>query len=327
MGLITNYRCTFRCEHCLYGASPNVTEAVGEDRLMRLIDQMDHVLGPVLLHIGGGEPLLNFERVRNLLRYLKETRIILEYVETNGSTLIKDRRARLEALKEDGLKCLLVSISPFHNAFMALSELKDVIGDVVDIFGQRGIFPWHAGYLRFLESTENQKPVGLKEYFSRFSTAEVIRQLTSVMYIHPGGRAAELLARHLPRRPAHALFEQDCRGSLSSPVHAHLDYAGNYLTGFCSGLRVGEGAGFDLNRLYTRGISLNQYPILEILIEKGVKGLYERALKTGYAPRKEGYVSSCHMCLHMRTHLYFNDRKYPELYPGFFYEDLGCPDP
>ena len=164
--------------------------------------------------------------------------------------------------------------------------------------------------------------MGIEEYFSCFSEEDIRRQLTSVMYIHPGGRAAELLARYLPCHPADTLLKQDCRESLSSPVHAHLDYEGNYLTGFCSGLRIGESAGFDLQDLYENGVSLNRYPILEILIHKGVKGLYKWATETGFSPKSEGYVSPCHLCLHIRTHLYFHDKRYLELYPHFFYDEL-----
>ena len=323
IGLITNYCCTFRCAHCLYCASPHIEEEIHGAHLEGLIQQMDRVLGSVLLHIGGGEPLIYFDRIRHLISSLRKTQIILEYVETNGSTLLRKRRHKLHALKKEGLECLLVSISPFHNAFINQEDIKAVIRDVVDIFGTRGIFPWHPGYLPFLERFSPHERIPVSDYFSRFSSEEVRLQLTSIMYIHPGGRAAYFLANHLPCRPAESLLEKDCRSSLASPVHAHLDYRGNYLTGFCSGLRLGEEAGFSLEALFGHGIRLSRYPILDILVRKGVRGLYEHALKAGFAPQKKGYVSPCHLCLDMRVHLYFQEARYPELYPDFFYEELG----
>ncbi len=323
IGLITNYRCTFRCEHCLYCASPQIDEQISDESLEELIHQMDHVLGPVLLHIGGGEPLLHFDRIKRLLSCLAGTGIILEYVETNGSSLLKKRREKLQALREEGLICLLVSISPFHNSFIQLASLKAVIRDVLMVFGPRGLFPWHTGYLPFLERFSPYQTVPVGDYFSRFSREEVLRQLTAIMYIHPGGRATYFLADYLPCFPAETLLGKDCSESLASSVHAHMDYKGNYLTGFCSGLRLGEGAGFSLETLYDEGIQLGRYPILDILVKNGIGGLYDYACSAGYAPLKRGYVSPCYLCLDLRLYLYFENEKYPELYPDFFYEELS----
>ena len=322
IGLITNYRCTFRCEHCLYCASPQIDEQISEESLMELIRQMDHVLGPVLLHIGGGEPLLYFERIKELLPCLQKTGIVLEYVETNGSSLLTQRLEKLQALREKGLTRLLVSISPFHNAFIPLASLKAVIRDVLAVFGPQGLFPWHTGYLPFLERFSPHETVPVRDYFSRFSREEILRQLTAVMYIHPGGRAAYFLADYLPCFPAESVLQRNCSESLASPIHAHLDYLGNYLTGFCSGLRLGERMGFSLKTLYDDGIGLSRYPILDILVKNGIKGLYAYACGAGYTPLEGGYVSPCHLCLDIRIYLYFREEKYPELYPDFFYEDL-----
>lgn len=322
VGFITNYRCTFQCDHCLYCASPHVHETIDEADLDSLIAQLDRVLGPIPLHIGGGEPLLNFDLVCRLLSRLKETTVRLEYVETNGSSLVTERRQKLHALKHEGLDCLLVSISPFHNAFIPLAVLKEILGDVLDVFGHQGLFPWHTGYLPFLERVSPERKMPVLDYFAHFSQEEIRYQLTRVMYIHPGGRAAYFLAAHLPCRPVEALLQHERAGALASPVHAHVDFKGNYLTGFCSGLRLGNGEGFSLARLYRDGVLLNRFPILALLVSEGVKGLYEHARSAGYSPRREGYVSPCHLCLDMRVFLYFNEAQYEEFYPDFFYEAL-----
>jgi hypothetical protein len=135
-------------------------------------------------------------------------------------------------------------------------------------------------------------------------------------------RAAYFLADHLPCRPAEALPHHDCAGALASPIHAHVDFKGNYLTGFCSGLRLGDAEGFSLAHLYQEGVRLSRFPILALLVSHGVKGLYEHALGAGYSPRGEGYVFPCHLCLDIRIYLYFNEAQYEEFYPDFFYETL-----
>jgi hypothetical protein len=322
LGLITNYRCTFRCKHCLYCSSPNIKEEIDSALLKELIDQIDLVLGDILLHIGGGEPLIHFELVKSLISYLKNTSIVLEYVETNGSSLLKETRPKLRALQGAGLDRLLLSISPFHNEFIFVQQVKRLFRDIISLFGHGGIFPWHPGYLPFLENISFNRAVPLETYFEGFDTNEVIDQLTSIMYIHPGGRGAYLLAKYLPCHPAEAVLEKNCQENLGSPVHAHLDYKGNYLTGFCSGLRLGRRSGLYLHDLYASGVRLGPYPILEILINKGIRGLYEDALQRGYIPSEKGYVSPCHLCLDIRLFLYAMDPSYEELYPSFFYEEL-----
>ena len=113
IGLITNYRCNFQCKHCLYCSSPSIQENVETQTIKEVIDQINQVLGPVLLHVGGGEPLLHFDLIREILTYLRTTDIVVEYLETNGSMLITNTIPKLEALKSAGLAHLLLSISPF----------------------------------------------------------------------------------------------------------------------------------------------------------------------------------------------------------------------
>jgi hypothetical protein len=290
--------------------------------LRDLIDQIDRVLGAVLLHVGGGEPLLHFDLMKQLISYLNGTNIVVEYLESNGSSLLKEAHSKLKGLKDAGLDCMLVSISPFHNEFIAVSALRRIMQEVVSVFGYRGLFPWHPGFLPFLEKVSADKPVKLETYFNAYSPEEIAYQLTSIMYVHPGGKGAYLLAKHLPCHPAERLLNKECSDNLGSPVHAHLDLQGNYLTGFCSGLRVGKQSGRDLDRLYREGIRLSRYPILDMLVNQGVRGVYRAALQAGYEPRKEGYVSSCHLCLDARIHLYFHQQNHEELYPSFFYEEL-----
>jgi hypothetical protein len=327
LGLITNYRCNFRCRHCLYCSSPAVREEPDEEQLNSLVQHLSETLGPVPVHIGGGEPLLHFQRMERLIARINRSRLLLEYVETNGSPLLTDTEAKIRKLQQSGLNCLLVSISPFHNEFTALHDLIRVMGEIVKVLGQEGIFPWHPGYLPFLEKAGTTTPVPLKKYWSFFTAPEIVRQLASVMYIHPGGRGARLLAGHLGRRPAETLLRGPCSRNLASPVHAHVDYRGNYLTGFCSGLRLGEESALNLPRLFEKGLDLSRYPALEMLLGEGLRALYAYALNKGYTPDASGYGSPCHLCLDLRVHLYHQGFRFPEFYPYFLYEELGRRNP
>jgi len=322
-GLITNYKCTFQCKHCLYCSSPKIEEEVSEEVLREIIEQLETASPRVDLHIGGGEPLIDFERAKRIISYIKTKKITLEYMETNGFLLLKEGVRKLRELKEAGLLCMLLSISPFHNEFISFDNTKKVFEEIVSVFGEEGIFPWHTGYFYFLKKVSPEKPVKLEDFFKNFSKEEILYQLTSVMYIQPGGRAAYLFSDYMDLHPPEMLFKKDCSRNLSSPVHAHIDYRGNYITGFCSGLRIGKETALDMKKLFNEGISLSDYPLLGMLAGGGLKDLYDFALARGYKPRPEGYVAPCHLCLDIRVYLYFNDKKYPELYPDFFYEELN----
>jgi hypothetical protein len=322
VGLITNYCCTFKCKHCLYCSSPEIKEDIDQSALFEIIDQINYALGGVLLHIGGGEPLIHFQLTKDIIAYLRGTKIIVEYLETNGSPIITRTTEKLKDLKASGLDCVLISISPFHNEFISLSHVKRIIQEIVSVFGRQGIFPWHPGYLSYLEKTSEQAPLPLDKHFDAFSVLEILQQLRSVMYIHPGGRGAYMLAQYLPLQPAEELLDKTCSQNLGSPVHAHIDFKGNYLAGFCSGLRIGKHSGLNLNRLYNEGIKLDRYPVLDQLINGGLNALYKTALSSGFTPEPKGYVSSCHLCLDLRIYLFSQGEAYEELYPTFFYKDL-----
>ncbi len=105
-----------------------------------------------------------------------------------------------------------------------------------------------------------------------------------------------------------------------------MDPHGRYLTGFCTGLQIGDEEAFDLERLYREGILLADYPVLEMLVRGTVADLRGFAEGLGFRPDREGYVSACHLCGHIRTWLYHHlsgARRPEELAPGFFYEEMG----
>jgi hypothetical protein len=105
-----------------------------------------------------------------------------------------------------------------------------------------------------------------------------------------------------------------------------VDPYGHYLTGFCTGLQIGDKTAFDLDRLYREGIRLATYPILDMLVEGTVGDLRRFAEGLGFSQNREGYVSACHLCGDIRTWLYHHfpyEKRPAELAPGFFYEEMG----
>ncbi len=198
---------------------------------------------------------------------------------------------------------------------------------IVEVFGRDGIFPWHPAYYRFLRKVAPHRTVKFDDYKRYFTESELRYQLGGIIYIHLAGRAASTCASFLDRYPPESYLTKYCFRDLSSPVHAHIDPMGNYLTGFCSGLRIGgEGTAYELKKLYQLGITLEDYPLLDMLIHGTLGDLFSFSVTQGFTPDIRGYVSACHLCGHIRTWLFVRstrERRYQELGPSFFYEEMA----
>lgn len=326
IGVIVHYTCTHRCAHCLYACRPGLEEAIPPDAFDRLLASIERGCPQASLHVGGGEPFLHMGRLLSVLEGIRRRGLFLEYVETNGFW-IRRRVADdwLPAVRAAGCSRLLLSISPFHNAFLSCRDNRRAYARILRTFGPDGIFAWHPAFYPYLERVAPDRPVPFGEYVGHFSAGEIAHQLTGIIYLHPAGRAAVTFAPLLGRRPVEAFLGKHCRPELSSPVHAHVDPSGHYLTGFCSGLQIGAGSAFDLDRLFTEGIDLTAFPILQRLIEGGLGDLYRFAQAKGFRSDPSGYVSACHLCGHIRTWIYHGldpEERPAELAPGFFYEEM-----
>ena len=132
-----------------------------------------------------------------------------------------------------------------------------------------------------------------------------------------GGRSAYRLGHLIQKYPAKHFIHENCAGEILYAQHSHFDLYGNYISGFCGGLRVGSWRELpDIMDKFSQG----QYPpLVEKLIESGPYGLYQLAVDTcSYALQEEGYVGKCHLCVDVRRHL-ADKGDYYELEPQLFY--------
>ncbi|MCW4038821.1 MAG: radical SAM protein, partial [Candidatus Bathyarchaeota archaeon] len=102
------------------------------------------------------------------------------------------------------------------------------------------------------------------------------------------------------------------------PWHIHIDNYGNYMSGYCGGLSLG-----DAERLATtRHIDLEDKPVLAALVTD-IKALHELAVEDfDYKELEEGYVSKCHLCVDIRKHIARQTEAFTELRPREFYQQL-----
>jgi hypothetical protein len=318
-GLIATYQCQSACPHCLYRGGPGRETAYIDQHTAAVALAKALALGATSMHVGGGEPLADPLGLAGVLAAAAETGLGIDYVETSGSwfTDMDEAVELLTELRGMGLASLLVSISPMHNAFIPLRQTLGTLAAART--AGLTVFPWQEHFLADLRVFDPDTTHPFRAYLDRFGPeypADILRRT----WMHLGGRAFELFAPVLGRRPVATILaaaSADCRAELTDTSHFHMDLYGDYVPGLCSGLAF---------RIQDLGAALDpeSYPILTTLATEGIRGLYDYAATIeGYEARLEGYVNKCELCQDIRRHL--SERGWfesTELAPPEFYAGL-----
>ena len=112
---LTN-ECNLACRHCLFGASPGNSQAIGRNSLLRAFEEAKE-LGCTLFYFTGGEPLL-YPDFFDIVSALLEDRAVHVVVLTNGLLLEKHSR-QLQKLPVDRLH-LQISLDGVESSHDAL---------------------------------------------------------------------------------------------------------------------------------------------------------------------------------------------------------------
>ncbi len=183
---MTNYTCTSRCAHCLYGCSPAwPKDYMDQDMLVRVLARVKG-LGCHSVHIGGGEPFLDPEGLKMVVETTLARGVSIEYVETNSSWYKDPQSARelLDDLRGRGLGTLLVSMSPFHNEHIPFRKVKGVLDACRDT--GMAIFPWIPEFYSEIDTFDDHVTHSLDEYEESYGK-EYLREIPSRYWVHFGG--------------------------------------------------------------------------------------------------------------------------------------------
>jgi len=316
-GIITNYACTSRCGHCLYGCSPNRERDYLEEDVLDEIVMTLKRLSCRSVHIGGGEPFLGIQALLRTVSGIRTRGLDIEYVETNAMWYRDPESAvdLLLKLKDAGLATVLISISPFHNGFIPFAKVKGAM-QACRRAGMR-ILPWIMDFCDDIDRFDDTCTHSLQEYFNAFGP----RYLSDVLnryWIHMGGRAVATYASILGTYTAEQVARNSCGpcAELAGTSHFHIDLYGNYLPGLCSGLAISHNhLGWELNP--------DDYPLITVLYKKGIAGLLELAQTVhDYVPNGV-FVNKCHLCLDIRRYLVMSvGLDSLELAPRSFYHEV-----
>ncbi len=316
-GLITNYHCTSECAHCLYACSPRREKSyISPEQTRKLVERIKS-LGCQSVHIGGGEPFLNTDGLTKVLQTARRLSIGIDYVETNASWFKNHANAvkLLKSLKKAGLKTALISISPFHNEFIPFYKTKGAI--IACREAGVSVFPWIQDFFADLNVFDEQNKHKLNEYKKKFGDA-YLKEIPSRYWIHFGGRAIETFKKEFPPVKTESLLKKSLPCTeLADTSHFHFDLYRNYIPGLCTGFSIkADDIGKHLHP--------DEYPFLNLLYYKGIKAFYEFAYQKYNFAANDGYLSKCHLCMHIRQHIVLHKKiESKELQPLEFYNHIS----
>jgi hypothetical protein len=269
--------------------------------------------GVFSVHIGGGEPFLNFEGLKKVINKANENGIYIEYIETNASWVENEDevKRRLKELKNLGIETILVSISPFHNEYIPFKKVLRLIQLLNEV--GIGIFPWIEGFANEIRRLNIDKTHSLSEYKDLFGE-NYIRHLPQRYYLTLNGRAIKTFEDYFPTKTADEIIKNSpACFELYSKNHFHMDLFGNFIPNPCVGFRISID---DLGKELDTG----KYFFVNLLYTQGVRGLFEYAKENyGYTPSKK-FLNKCSLCFDIRRFLVLGKNiEAPDLGPREFY--------
>ena len=317
-GIMVNYRCSAACRHCLYSCSPTrgsdgYVDEAGAQEICRLL-----VKGACpSVHIGGGEPFLNFEGLLMMVRKLRQARIRLEYIETNAfwaadSQNQNDASVKIKHLLAEGANCLCISIDPFHAEYVPYSAPL-TLAKLCEKNGMN-FFLWRQEFLGVLSQLDSQKAHS-RPAMEKSLSRDYIRSTAALYGVEFGGRAVNIERESTALFPIENFLAENspCRKLLHTG-HFHVDMNCCFIPPRCTGILIPLSEALE-------GIPAGKYPAFEALYSGGVCALEALARQHGFSAEPAGYPSKCNLCFHLRHFLAEKDF-FPELDRNHYEEAL-----
>jgi hypothetical protein len=264
------------------------------------------------VHIGGGEPFLNFEGLVMAITELNRAGITLDYVETNAFWA-GDRDLSLgylHTLKDLEAGALCISLDPYHAEYVPYG-LPVKLAKLCEETGMDH-FLWKPQFLRRLSGLESSS-VHSREELEEHLRPDYISSTAREYGLRIGGRALNIEEEYGGSHPLAKLLDKvpPCPDLLSTG-HFHVDQEGNFIPPGCTGLRLPL-------KEAVEGIPPGKYPLFEALYEGGVPALLDLARVRGFVP-EANYASRCNLCFHIRA--FFAGEGFAELDENYYEESL-----
>jgi len=250
------------------------------------------------VHIGGGEPFMDFDGLINVCKSALENHVSVDYIETNASWYTDDNAVteKLRKLFAAGINCLLISIDPFHNEFVPYAKIKNLIKCCKKT--GMGTFLWQSRFERIVGQLDDNTTHSLEEYENIFGK-DFIQAISESYGIGYNGRALRILEKiSKDRKPCeYFLKDAQCQSRIKSLGHFHVDPDMNLIPPSCNGFRANI---FDL---CGDGLDGEKYANFMAVADGGLEALFKRARTLGFVPDNNGYASKCALCFDIKKYI------------------------
>jgi len=312
-GVMVNYKCNAACRHCLYACSPErdsgYVNSETAQEICRLLDK-----GRCRsVHIGGGEPFLDFEGLIMMIQALNQKRIAIDYIETNAfwSADSKNALDKIKHLLAEGIDTLCISVDPFHAEYVPYGAAL-TLAQLCEKTGMR-YFLWRNKFISVLSRFDSKKTHSRSD-MEKVLGRDYLNKTARQYGISFGGRAVNIEREYNTLFPAENFTCDDspCRNLLSTG-HFHVDMNAFFIPPGCTGLRFPLSEAID-------GITEGKFPVFDALFNGGVSTLFKLSIKHGFSPNNAGYPSKCNLCFDIRNFL--SDKNFLELDENHYTQSL-----
>ena len=138
-------KCTASCKHCCFSCTPDSLEDLSDKEIDGILDYIESNKDVMSVSITGGEPLLRFEKVKEIIRRCHDAQKTVSLV-TNGfwGKNLENAMSITKELKKCGLDIMTLSYDDYHkeyippqyvsNALMAINavNIKAALNITVD---------------------------------------------------------------------------------------------------------------------------------------------------------------------------------------------------
>jgi MoaA/NifB/PqqE/SkfB family radical SAM enzyme len=297
-GLLITDWCPAACRHCYVRASPEGSRWMSLEAAARHLAAFARMGVPGSgIHIGGGEPFGDVERLLAIVRCARDAGLSgVGYVETGGFWATSENlvRQRLAALRDGGMRQLAISADPYHQEFIPPERVRLLFDVARDVLGPGGV---RVRRWKWLQHPEDVAAMPEQQRAALF--ADFLRRYPE----RPTGRAAERLAPLARRLPVERLPDEGCRNALLQSRHLHVDPDGWISPGTCAGIVLGRATADDPLDALLAAWRLSDSPRLTLLAGGGPRQLLPEAERLGFAVDPAGYAGKCHLCWMLRSHL------------------------
>jgi len=300
--ILFTYRCSIACKHCLFGCAgdrPDV--AMAPDQCAEYLGLL-HETGRVV-HIAGGEAMLYWDAMSEAISLAHRQGNAPHFIETNCSFASSDAvvRERFTFMAAHGVRGILASADPYHQAFVPPEHFLRVRRLTKEIFGAKNFFGSESSdpEIRDLPSI-TRDPALLREH---------VRQHPPSMVGTARKELAQYLDRFSPqdnklpawswRGPTH---ESDCITQFKADTlwELHIDPYGNIQTN--CGIILGKlPEATPAGLLAAAPEKANRF--VETVCAGGARGLAELARREHGFVLPEKVTQNCELCYLARAFL------------------------